>query len=84
MVQIIEEEMPEKELRSPREISETVIKVEDNSKMPINQLDIIFHVPDGIDSMKKSIRKKVLKNWKKKIDYYYTHLDKFPSGFEDL
>ncbi|MFX1499037.1 MAG: hypothetical protein ACFFBH_16090 [Promethearchaeota archaeon] len=84
MVQIIEEEMPEKELISPKEISEAVIKVVDNNKMPINQINLIFHVPDGLDSMKKNTRKKVLKNWKKKIDYYYTHLDKFPSGFEDL
>jgi hypothetical protein len=83
MVQVIEREIQEKEILRPEEVSEPSLNVEDSTKTIKNQLDKVFRMPDGLDSMKKRARRKILKKWKNNIDYYYTHLDKFPSGFED-
>jgi hypothetical protein len=68
---------------SQKETQEPEIKVKnENIKFP-NQLEIIFNPPKEIN--KNNTRKhtiKILKSWKNRIDYYYTHLDEFPSGFK--
>jgi hypothetical protein len=63
----------------PERIRETV-------KKPLkNHLSQIFAVPTDLDSINSERKlKRVMKRWKKSIDYYYSHLEKFEFGFKDL
>jgi hypothetical protein len=58
---------------------------EDVKKTPKNHLDQIFTIPKDLDSIdNERDLKRALKRWKKSIDYYYLHPEKFEFGFEDL
>lgn len=50
-----------------------------------NQLSQIFTIPKDLDSIDSEREiKRELKRWKKSIDYYYLHPEKFEFGFKDL
>lgn len=69
---------------SQEETQEPKIKViNENIRFP-NQLQLIFNLPKELnkDNTRKRT-KRILRSWKNRIDYYYTHLDEFPSGFKD-
>ena len=63
----------------PERIRETV-------KKPLkNHLSQIFTIPTDLDSIDSERKlKRVIKRWKKSIDYYYLHPEKFKFGFKDL
>ena len=69
---------------SQKGTKEPEIKVINESIRFPNQLEIIFNPPKDLNkNYTRKQTKKILKSWKNRIDYYYTHLDEFPSGFKD-
>jgi len=56
-------------------------KKEEIKRESISQLIQIYTIPDDLDLIDK---KRALKRWKKSLDYYYLHPEKFKIGFKDL
>jgi hypothetical protein len=83
MVQTIEKKEA-KEFYIEEEV-EVPIKIEGFKEEFVNQIDLIFNIPDNLELLKKKGQlRKALKKWKQNIDYYYLHIDEFESGFKDL
>lgn len=67
-----------------KEVVPEIIK-EAVKEEPKNQLSQIYTVPDGLDLMTKKRKiSRALKRWKKSINFYYLHPEKFQFGFKDV
>ena len=57
---------------------------EDVKKALRNQLSQIFAIPKELDSIDNERKlKREMKKWKRSIDYYFLHPEKFEFGFKD-
>jgi hypothetical protein len=67
-----------------KEVVPEIIK-EGVKEEPKNQLSQIYTIPEGLElTIKKRKVSRTSKRWKKSINFYYLHPEKFQFGFKDL